>query len=84
MKLISFLLSIVIILSAGWSQQVAVPQKPVLVASPNHDPHYLQKVDHITAGSFYQLKEDWQTIIDTTWGPGLDVNHKLNIFSRVK
>ena len=30
--------------------------------------------------SFYQSKADWQTIIDTTWGPGLPLNDKLAIF----
>jgi hypothetical protein len=30
--------------------------------------------------SFYKLKSDWQTIIDTTWGPGISLQDKLSIF----
>jgi len=31
--------------------------------------------------SFYESKADWQYIIDTTWGPGLPLEEKLEIFN---
>ncbi|MBK9097732.1 MAG: T9SS type A sorting domain-containing protein [bacterium] len=31
--------------------------------------------------SFYKQKEDWQYIIDTTWGPGLPLAQKQQIFN---
>ncbi len=33
------------------------------------------------AKSFYQRKGEWQHIIDSTWGPGLDVSAKREVFN---
>ena len=33
----------------------------------------------IEGKSFYQQKENWQDIIDSTWGPGLPLIDKQNI-----
>ncbi len=35
----------------------------------------------ISEKSFYQKKDEWQNIIDTTWGEGLSLTGKQNIFN---
>ena len=35
----------------------------------------------IEGKSFYQSKGEWQSIIDSTWGPGLPLIEKQNIFN---
>ena len=40
----------------------------------NNSAHFPQK-------SFYRSKEDWQYIIDTTWGPGLPLADKRDLFN---
>jgi hypothetical protein len=60
------------------------------IRSENPDPFLFRPVTHsgnlkssenkLQGKSFYQSKSDWQTIIDTTWGPGLPLNEKLAIF----
>ena len=80
MKVILVILSSFVLFNSGISQQIQIPQKPVLVVSPNHDPQYLQKHDRIAVQSFYQSKENWQAIIDSTWGPGVSTDLKLGVF----
>ena len=43
----------------------------------SHDPN----LKSFPEKSFYKQKEDWQYIIDTTWGPGLPLAQKQQIFN---
>jgi len=51
-------------------------QEPILIQPANHDPNFVETSDK----SFYQLENNWQVIIDSTWGPGLPFQQKLDIF----
>ena len=39
------------------------------------------KIKEFPKKSFYESKNDWQYIIDTTWGPGLPLEDKREIFN---
>ena len=43
----------------------------------SHDPNFKSFPEE----SFYKRKADWQYIIDTTWGPGLPLAQKQQIFN---
>lgn len=43
-------------------------------------PHQIE-LEKISDKSFYQKKDEWQKIIDTTWGKGLALSEKQNIFN---
>ncbi len=49
---------------------------PVFLNVTSHDPN----IKELPEKSFYESKSDWQYIIDSTWGPGLPLEEKLEIF----
>jgi C-terminal processing protease CtpA/Prc len=52
-------------------------QEPIFFNVRSHDPN----IQELPVRSFYQSKSDWQYIIDTTWGPGLPLAQKRQIFN---
>ncbi len=50
---------------------------PVLIRPTSHDPNF----KNFPEKSFYKSRNNWQAIIDSTWGPGLPLANKLNIFN---
>jgi len=51
--------------------------EPVLFKVSSHDPN----ITELPQKSFYESKSDWQNIIDSTWGPGLPLAEKRQIFN---
>jgi hypothetical protein len=54
-----------------------VYQEPIKIFMNSHDPN----LKSLPEKSFYKQKKDWQYIIDTTWGPGLPLAEKQQIFN---
>jgi C-terminal processing protease CtpA/Prc len=54
------------------------PDYPLLVRPRNHDPNF----KNFPVKSFYESRDNWQTIIDTTWGAGRPFAEKQNIFDQ--
>ncbi len=52
-------------------------KKPRKFMMNSHDPN----LKSFPEKSFYKQKADWQYIIDTTWGPGLPLAQKQQIFN---
>jgi hypothetical protein len=52
-------------------------QEPIFFNVRSHDPN----IQELPVRSFYESKSDWQYIIDTTWGPGLPLAQKQQIFN---
>jgi len=52
-------------------------QEPIFFNVRSHDPN----IQELPPKSFYESKSDWQYIIDTTWGPGLPLAQKRQIFN---
>ena len=52
-------------------------KEPKKLMMSTHDPN----LKSFPEKSFYKQKEDWQYIIDTTWGPGLPLAQKQQIFN---
>jgi hypothetical protein len=78
---VSFALALISIVSVG-SAQVnssdrfhAIDRMPVLLLK---HPRGLAKMPAV---SFYKSKGNWQHIIDSSWGPGLPLAQKLQIYS---
>ncbi|MCJ7691244.1 MAG: S41 family peptidase, partial [Clostridiaceae bacterium] len=80
MKNLSLLFTAILILQLPLeAQQIITEQtnEPVFFKVRSHDPNF-QKLPQ---KSFYESKTDWQYIIDTTWGPGLPLAQKQQIFN---
>ncbi|MFA5831866.1 MAG: T9SS type A sorting domain-containing protein [Bacteroidota bacterium] len=56
------------------------PQQLPVVIRPLTHPQGLSEKSFASTRSFYKQKADWQKIIDSTWGPGLPLAQKLQIF----
>jgi hypothetical protein len=69
-------------LFAGQAFSQIQPEKPdpFLFRPVTHSRNLKSSENKLQAKSFYQSKSDWQTIIDTTWGPGDPLPVKLSIF----
>jgi hypothetical protein len=52
------------------------PEYQLLITPTNHDPDF----KNFPVKSFYESRNNWQAIIDSTWGPGLSLANKLQIF----
>jgi hypothetical protein len=78
-KLTSFFL---VCLFAGQAFSQIQPENPdpFLFRPFTHSGNLKSTKSSLQAKSFYQSKSDWQTIIDTTWGPGRPLNQKLAVF----
>ena len=60
------------------SNTLNIEHNPPLQIKPTpHNPAFTSFPER----SFYSSPEDWQTIIDTTWGPGLPYSEKLDMFN---
>ncbi|MFA6455417.1 MAG: YCF48-related protein [Bacteroidota bacterium] len=62
------------------NQEKDRPQQQPVVIRPLTHPQGLLKKSSSSTRSFYKSKADWQKIIDSTWGPGLPLAQKLEIF----
>jgi hypothetical protein len=80
MKSVLLIACMLLFFHNGFSQTISGIQETVPVFSATHDPNYLKKHERVITGSFYQSKENWQAIIDSTWGPGSSYLLKLRIF----
>ena len=67
-------------LSEGFSQIKPEDWKPIIISPTSHDPDFKSRLKNTSTQSFYKSKENWQYIIDTTWGPGQPLSDKLNVF----
>jgi hypothetical protein len=79
-KNLFLLFSIVILIQVSLSpQQIRNEQNQELIffSVTTHD----SNIKELPAKSFYESKSDWQYIIDTTWGPGLPLAQKQQIFN---
>ena len=74
---IIFALGYLNILSQEVNEIILPDEKPVKIFASTHDPNLKSSPEK----SFYQQKSDWQYIIDTTWGPGLSLSKKQQIFN---
>jgi hypothetical protein len=80
MKNLFLLFSMVILIQVSLSpQQIRNEQNQELIffSVTTHD----SNIKELPAKSFYESKSDWQYIIDTTWGPGLPLAQKQQIFN---
>ncbi|MBN2364546.1 MAG: hypothetical protein JXL67_00155, partial [Calditrichaeota bacterium] len=55
----------------------ASPDPTILKIPANHDPFFRD----FPVTSFYESRQSWQVIIDSTWGPGLPLIQKETIFN---
>ncbi len=53
------------------------PEVPEYFIPKNHN----SNIKSFPQKSFYQSRDDWQYIIDTTWGPGVPIVEKLAIYN---
>ncbi len=79
MKKLTFLLCLLLIGIQAYSQFRKEPNQ-LLFRPATHSSNLKSTANPYNGKSFYQSKADWQTVIDTTWGPGLPLNEKLAIF----
>ena len=80
MKKLSILIALIILIQLSLlSQQNRLDkiQEPLFFKVITHD----SNIKELPAKSFYESKSDWQYIIDTTWGPGLPLAEKQQIFN---
>ena len=54
------------------------PDYPILFRPQSHDPNFTDFPEK----SFYESRNNWQAIIDSTWGPGLPLANKLFLFDQ--
>jgi hypothetical protein len=88
MKKSLIVLCLIMIGGQVYSQRIPVNQKPIIMSPVPASMDYKSTMEkwtakstgEITNKSFYKSKSDWQLIIDTTWGPGLPLEEKLDIF----
>jgi hypothetical protein len=64
----------------GYSQQNREDLKPFTPPALTQAKGILKNAKSLPTKSFYKSKENWDYIIDTTWGPGQPLNEKLEIF----
>jgi len=62
-----------------FAQEIVIDQnyEPIFFDVKSHNPN----ISELPEKSFYESKSDWQYIIDTTWGPGLPLAQKQQIFN---
>ncbi len=79
MDKLTFFLCLCLMEGVSYSQHRPEPD-PLLYRPATHSRNLKSTANPYNGKSFYQSKADWQTIIDTTWGPGLPLDEKLAIF----
>ena len=60
----------------SWNQKYH-PEHPLLITPTNHDPNF----KNFPSKSFHESRNNWQAIIDSTWGAGLPLSDKMQIFN---
>lgn len=80
MRKITILLSLWLVAIQAYSQIRPEPD-PLLFRPATHSKNLKSTINPYNGKSFYQSKADWQTIIDTTWGPGPPLDEKLAVFN---
>jgi len=77
-KLFYFFIGFLLFQASAFAQQIRTEQtnEPLFFKVTSHDPN----IRELPEKSFYESKTDWQYIIDTTWGPGLPLAQKRQIF----
>ena len=79
MKNLTLLFILFLLLNSSALPQIITEQtqEPIFFNVKSHDPN----IKELPEKSFYESKTDWQYIIDTTWGPGLPLEQKQQIFN---
>jgi hypothetical protein len=80
-KYLSIYLFILCIINQSLAQRDPESQLPVTKEVVHHQKDFKPKFKILEENSFYQSKDQWQAIIDSTWGPGLPYEDKLEIFN---
>jgi len=81
-RYIIIVLFVYLIVGQTFSQRLPESQQPVILKPVNHQKDFKTKFRILEQNSFYQSKDQWQTIIDSTWGPGIPYSEKIEIFNR--
>lgn len=61
----------------GFSQRHQNSQGPIFFLPANHESYFKR----LPKKSIYKSLSNWQSIIDSTWGPGLPLDEKIQIFN---
>jgi hypothetical protein len=79
MKNLALFFTVFLLLQFNTLAQIITEQtnEPVFFNITSHDPN----IKELPQKSFYESKSDWQHIIDSTWGPGLPLAQKRQIFN---
>jgi len=70
--------SVILLFSQEQVNKKYRPDYPILIRPQNHNPNF----KNFPKKSFYESRNNWQAIIDSTWGPGIPLANKLLIFDR--
>lgn len=62
--------------SGGFETEITRSKWPQKKQALTHNRNFKKT----SALSFYKRKSEWKKIIDSTWGPGLPLAQKLNVF----
>jgi hypothetical protein len=76
--LFSLICSIISAFSQDETHRRHHPHEPILFRPQSHDPNFRD----FPQKSFYESRNNWQDIIDSTWGPGLPLQVKRNLFTQ--
>ncbi len=80
MKKLIFVYCVLFAAGQLFAQTRPLNQEPDILIPVSHKATMKAARKNLPEKSFYKSKTDWQTIIDTTWGPGLPLADKLKIF----
>jgi hypothetical protein len=81
MKYLLIFFFILCFINQSLAQRVPESQQPVIKEVVHHQKDFKTKFKILEDKSFYQSKDQWQAIIDSTWGSGLTYNEKIEIFN---
>ena len=82
MKILTLILSSFMLISSIFAQRMKVDGTPVIPSRDFNSNNFLQTFNYVPKKPGHYTAEDWQTVIDTTWGPGLPTSTKLQIFDQ--
>jgi hypothetical protein len=77
-----FFLLVTQVCFAQWEDETNIPKQPnIILPIKPHNPAHTPRLAPVSLHpSFYDRKDDWQWIIDSTWGPGESLSGKLATF----
>ena len=81
MKYFSILVLLFCIVNQTLAQRLPESQQPVIKNITHHQKDFKQKLKILDDKSFYQSKDQWQAIIDSTWGEGQSYDFKMRVFN---